>query len=272
MELDRWNRALITGASSGIGEAFARRLAALGTDLVVVARNAERLEILAADLAEAHGVSVEVLVADLAKRTSVRAVAKRLRADPPIDLLVNNAGLGYEGTFTSLDLKRDGGVVDVNVWALHHLTHAAAKTMEKRGQGGILNVSSVAGFGPAPGASTYAATKAFVTTLSTALHDELAPSGITVSCLCPGLTRTEFHQRAEATAADNSPEAFWQTAEEVAQAGLEGLARGKAVVVPGAHNKAYAGLLQVVPSSLSRRIGNLIASIGDRSAGKVQAS
>ncbi|MEM9889665.1 MAG: SDR family oxidoreductase [Actinomycetota bacterium] len=264
MELDRWNRALITGASSGIGDAFARLLASLGTDLVVVARNEERLQALATELSEAHGVDVEVLVADLSKRKDVRSTARRLKDDPPIDLLINNAGLGYEGTFTSLDPKRDSVVVDVNMWALHQLTHAAAGTMEERGQGGIINVSSVAGFGPAPGAATYAATKAFVTTLSQALHDELSSSGVTVSCLCPGLTRTEFHQRAEATAADGAPDAFWQTADEVARAGLEGLARRRAVVVPGAHNKAYAGLLQMLPTSVTRRVGNLIASVGDR--------
>ena len=262
--MDSWNRALVTGASSGIGAAFARLLAAHGTDLVVVARDRARLADLADELGQAHGVDVEILTADLSDRSALNAVADRLMADPPVDLLINNAGLGFAGDFIELDAESESGVVDVNVTAMHRLAHAAATVMSGRGRGGIVNVSSVAGFGPSPRAATYAATKAFVTSLSEALHTELGPKGVVVTCLCPGLTRTEFHSRAGMDDTMNAPEALWQSAEAVARAGLEGVTRGRAVVVPGLHNKAYGGLLRSAPSGLARRIGSAVASISDR--------
>ncbi len=264
MELNRWNRALITGASSGIGRAFAGLLAEQGTELVVVARDRERLERLAEEFVDAHGITVEVLAADLSDREQLGSVVDRLGAESPIDLLINNAGLGFAGDFIELDGEAEAAVVDVNVSAMHRLAHAAATAMSTRGRGGILNVSSVAGFGPSPRAATYAATKAFVTSLSEALHAELGPRGVVVTCLCPGLTRTEFHARAGMDPAETAPDALWQSADDVARAGLEGLARGRAVVVPGVHNKAYGGLLRMAPSGVVRRIGNLVASAADR--------
>ena len=181
--LDRWHRALVTGASSGIGEAAARLLAANGTNLVIVARNRERLESLATELGPGSGVEVEVevLVADLADRAQLAAVAERLHSpDSPIDLLINNAGFGFVGEFVGLDPEAEQSVVDVNVVAMQRLAHAAGSAMSQRGRGGILNVSSVAGFGPSPKSATYAATKAFVTSFSEAIHLELGPHGLSL--------------------------------------------------------------------------------------------
>ena len=258
--LDRWNRALVTGASSGIGHAMARLLAANGCRLVVVARDEARLKALAEDLRRDPGVpddvDVEILVAYLSDRDQVTTVAARLGADDnPIDLLVNNAGFGQSGDFIDLDPERELAVVDVNVAAVQRLAHAAGAAMAARGGGSILNVSSVVGFGPSPGAATYAATKAFVTSLSEAIHMELAPHGVVVSCLCPGLTRTEFQQRAGHDA-DDIPDRLWQSAETVARAGLAGMATGRPIVVPGAHNRALRAAMAAAPSSLVRRVAN----------------
>lgn len=253
---ERWQRALVTGASSGIGRAFAHQLAARGTDLVISARDGERLRQLAAELRTE--VDVEILIADLADRDRLDAVVRRLESPTDsIDLLVNNAGFGFSGDFIDLDRDGETSVVDVNIVALHRLAHAAGTAMSARGRGGILNVSSIAGYGPAPRAATYAATKAFVTSFSEALHAELGPQGVRVSCLCPGLTRTEFQQRA-GSRTDGTPDFLWQSAEAVAAAGLDGLDRGRAVVVPGPHNKVLAAGIRVAPLGLIHRIRNRV--------------
>ena len=248
----RWERALVTGASSGIGRAMAELLARRGTDLVITARDGDRLRALASELRST--VEAEVLVADLGDRAQLDRVVERLGAtEAPIDLLINNAGFGFSGDFIDLDADDETAVVDVNIVALHRLAHAAGTAMSARGRGGILNVSSIAGYGPSPRAATYAATKAFVTSFSEALHAELGPQGVTVSCLCPGLTRTEFQQRA-GSRTDNTPDFLWQTAEEVAEAGLVGLDRGRAVVVPGAHNKILSLGLRAAPITLISQV------------------
>jgi len=149
-------------------------------------------------------------------------------------------------------------MVAVNITALMHLSHAAGVTMKQRGHGGILNVSSVAGFLPAPESSTYAATKAFVTSFSQSLHAELAPAGVHVSCLCPGFTRTEFQDRADYDAG-NIPDKLWQSADEVAEAGLQAVARNKAVEIPGLHNKVAASALKLTPASLLRKASGLLS-------------
>ncbi len=259
VSLDQWNRALVTGASSGIGDSFARLLAANGTDLVVVARDKDRLQTLAAEMESAHGVSVEVLVADLSDREQLALVAERLASvTSPIDLLINNAGFGFSGDFIELDPFLETSVVDVNIAAMHRLAHAAGTAMSARGRGGIINVSSVAGFGPSPKAATYAATKAFVTSFSEALHMELGPLGVVVSCLCPGLTKTEFQERSNFDVA-SVPAALWQMPDAVAEAGLRGLAKGKAIVIPGAQNKALQAAMKAAPAPLVRRVAKLVA-------------
>lgn len=249
--MPRWNRALVTGASSGIGAAIARRLAADGTALVVVARDRERLEALAA----AVGVPTEVLVADLADPADLARVAARLGvAAEPIDLLVNNAGLGYSGRFAELDLGRERNVIAVNVTALHELSHAAAVAMTAAGRGGILNIASVAGYWPSPGGATYAATKAFVNSFSESLHQDLASAGVTVTVSCPGFTRSEFHERAGMDM-QSSPRLLWQDADTVAAHALDAVAAGRARVVPGPLNKLAVGVLKVAPLALVRRLG-----------------
>lgn len=248
--MPRWTRALVTGASSGIGEAIARRLAAEGTELVVVARDTGRLEALAAELA----TPTEVLTADLSERDQADVVAGRLGSDAaPIDLLVNNAGFGLVGAFTDLDFDADRRVVEVNAVVVHQLCHAAAKAMTAAGRGGILDVASVAAFMPTPDGATYAATKSFVVTLSESLHMALAPAGVHVTALCPGFTRTEFQERAEYDVS-HIPDFLWQDADEVARRGLDGVAKGRPRVVTGAPNRFATSALTTLPTPLTRMI------------------
>lgn len=257
---NQWGRALITGASSGIGEAIATRLATDGVDLVLVARRRERLEALAAEL----DTTCEVLVADLSRPEQLETVADRLGStDSPVDLLVNNAGFGAVGDFLETEAASETGMLDVNVAAVHILCRAAGSAMVQRGSGAILNVSSIAGFAPNPRSATYGATKAFVTSLSESLHLELGPQGVVVTCVCPGLTETEFHQRA-GYRPDGVPARTWQTADQVAQAALEGLSAGRAVVVPGRQNKAAVAATRLAPPRLLRRAANRLATLNGK--------
>jgi short-subunit dehydrogenase len=250
--MPRWNRAVVTGASSGIGASIARQLAADGTALVVVARDTDRLDALAAEV----GVDVEVLTADLRDRDDIARIADRIRADEkPVDLVVNNAGLGFIGRFPDLDFEGERSVLDVNVIALHALSYVAAGSLSRRGGGGILNIASVAGYFPSAGSATYAASKAFVNSFSESLHREMKPAGVTVTTSCPGFTRTEFHSRADYDSSTVS-KALWQSADTVATSALKALAKGRARVVPGWKNKIAVGLLKVLPL----RIVRLVAS------------
>ena len=249
-----WNRALITGASSGIGRELARQLAAQGTDLVVVARSQERLQGLAAELGSEHHIQVEVLSADLSGRDQLDLVAQRIETeDRPIDLVINNAGFGFSGYFHELDLAGQSAMVDVNITALHRLSHAAARTMVPRERGGILNISSIAGYMVSPKSATYAATKSFVTSFSEALHEELRGFGITVTAVCPGLTHTEFHERANLDTSDY-PDFAWQSAPDVANEALEALSTKQAKVITGNLNKVLAGGSKLLPSVVVRKI------------------
>lgn len=254
--IGKWNRALITGASSGIGRELARQLAADGSDLVIVARDQERLEALAVELVDEHDIEVEVLPSDLADREQLDTVAARIQnEDRPIDLVVNNAGFGLSGLYHELDLAGQTGMVDVNITALHRLSHAAAQVMVPRQRGGILNISSIAGDLVSPRSATYAATKAFVSSFSEALHEELASFGVTVTTVCPGLTRTEFHERADV---DSSayPDKVWQTATDVATEALEALNNGRARITTGRINKAIAGGVSLLPRAVIRKLAN----------------
>ena len=254
-----YRRALVTGASRGIGEAIARRLASEGVDLVLVARSADDLGTLADALERTQHVTVELLVADLLDTDDLARVAARVSASPSIDLVVNNAGFGTAGRFHQLDVDREHAQVDLNVGALLRLSHAAAATFRERGAGGICNVSSLSAFAPAPQAATYAATKAFVTSFTQALHEELRPAGVHVSVVCPGFTHTGFHDAAAMDAA-GIPEVAWGAADDVARAVIEGLRANRAVVVPGAANRAVAGVTRLLPSGLARRTAGRIAA------------
>ncbi len=246
-------RALVTGASSGIGAAFARRLAGDGYDLVVVARNREALEDLAAECTERHAVEIDVLPADLTRPAERRLVEERLAADPGFELLVNNAGFGTAGRFAESDVEREEQEIALNVVALVRLARAALGPMAARGRGAIVNVSSLAGLGPYPYTATYGATKAFVNSFSEALAEELRGSGVRIQVLLPGFTRTEFQQRAGIDAS-TVPSFAWLEPEAVVDASLAGLARGEVVCIPGRGYRALAGVSGLLPRAAFRRI------------------
>jgi short-subunit dehydrogenase len=242
--------ALVTGASSGLGELTADVLASAGVVTVVVARRADRLEALAAR----HG-NIEVLVADLSTDAGQERVAARIAdVERPIELVVNNAGFGTSGTFHELDAERLGDEIEVNVAALTRLSHAALAAMVPRRRGWLLNVSSVAGFQPAPRLAVYAATKAYVTSLSESLHEEVRESGVHVTALCPGLTRTEFQSVSNTDRySDDYPSAAWTSPELVVRTGLDDVVANKAISVPGTQYKVLSALTNVTPRWIRRK-------------------
>lgn len=248
--------ALVTGSSSGLGECFARRLAASGTDLVLVARNREAMERLGDELADRHGARAEVMVADLAQRRDLGEVAERIRAGD-VDTVVNNAGFGFYGPVVSHRADQEIGMVDVDVAAVVALSHAAMEVMVPRGSGGLLNVASVAGFAATPGSATYSAAKGFVLMFSEALHDEVLDAGVKVSVLCPGFTRTNFQPRAGITAA-GLPSFVWAEATPVVEAGLAALRRNQAVCVPGLLNKVAAASPRFGPRPFVRWVAGRV--------------
>lgn len=255
-----WQRALVTGASSGIGEAMARQLGAAGTALVLVARSADRLEAVADDIRAANDVAVEVLPADLADPAGLAVVEARVAAaEDPVDLLVNNAGYGFEGRFGEIPVDDEDAEIRVNVIALMRLTHAAVRRLTGAGQrGSVLNVASVAGFQPAAGSANYSATKAYVLTFSQSVHEESASRGVNVTALCPGLTRTEFQDRGGYEI--GVPGAFWQSADEVARSGLDAAARGRPVEVTGWHNKVLTTSVRKLPMGVVRWASSQVAT------------
>jgi short-subunit dehydrogenase len=247
------HRALVTGASAGIGAAFARRLARDGYSLVIVARSRERLEEMARELTHDHDVTVEPLPADLTHAAELRVVEDLVARHGGLDLLVNNAGFGTFGSLHSLDPDEEEKEIRLNVVALARLTRAALPGMIKRRRGAIINVSSMAGLAPAPYNATYGATKAFVNSFTEALYEELRGTGVQVQALCPGFTRTEFQERAGIDVS-NIPSFAWMSAESVVEASLDALQRGTVVVVPGMANRVVASLTGAVPRSLTRRL------------------
>jgi short-subunit dehydrogenase len=244
--------ALVTGASAGIGRAFAERLARDQYDLVLVARGADRLEELAKRLSAERGIEVRALPADLVEPADLARVEAELRERTP-DLLVNNAGFGTVGRFAELDVAGEERELRLNALALMRLTHAAVGPMVDRRSGCIINVSSLAGESPAPYSATYAATKAFVTSLTEALSEELRGSGVRVQALLPGFTHTEFQDRA---GIDKSaiPSFAWMDAETVVDLSLAGLERGQVVCVPGLGNRILAPFQRIMPRALVRRV------------------
>jgi uncharacterized protein len=250
--------ALVTGASSGIGAAIARELASRGHGSVLVARREDRLRDLAAELASEHGVRAEPFAADLgrpAERDRLAAAIDELGLD--VEVLVNNAGFGAFGTTHELERDRLLEMVRVNCECLLDLQARYAPSMAARRQGAILNVASTASFQPLPGSGCYAATKAFVLSLTEASHAELRGLGVAVTALCPGPVRTEFGEVAGAGSSEGKlPGPFWTPAETVAQEAVDGLVRNKRVVVPGLLNRAGAVGGQHVPRALVLPVAN----------------
>lgn len=245
---------LVTGATAGIGAAFARRLAAEGHDLILVARSADRLDKDAARLRERYGGDVEALPADLSTRTGCAGVERRLSDENrPVDLLVNNAGFGIDGRFGSAPADREDELIDLNVRAVMRLTHAALPGMRARKSGGILNVSSVAGLVPGGLGATYGASKAWVVAFTEALSLETAGSGVRVSVVCPGFTRTEFHERANVDIS-GLPEFAWLRADDVVAAALRDHRRGAVLSVPSARYRTLATISRLAPRGLTRRV------------------
>lgn len=241
--------ALITGASAGIGRAFAREIAGRGTDLVIVARDAARLNDLARDLRSVHDIDVEVLAADLTDQGDLDRVAARL-GDPqrPIDLLVNNAGLGQKRSFLNNSLENELAAFDLMCRAVLVLSHAAGRAMRERHRGAIINVSSMASF---LATGSYSAEKSFVTVFTESLASELHGSGVTATAVCPGFTHTEFHARARQDLS-SLPDFAWLDADQVARVALDDAAAGKVISVPGAAYKAARVALRFAPRTLLR--------------------
>ena len=247
-----WNRALVTGASAGIGKAMAIELARRGTDLVLVARNAERLERLAGSV----DVAAEVLPADLTDPAELAAVAKRCAATAePIDLLVNNAGIWSFGPLTGPAGEVADTMVALNVAAVVTLSRAAVGPMVEAGRGTILNISSIAGSQPLPNEVVYAASKAFVTFFGQGLHEELRDTGVGVTTVTPGLTRSELHARAgQQRQLSRAPGWLWMEAEQIAHLALKAAARRRVVHVPGLGYRIASSLAEVMPRTFLRKV------------------
>jgi short-subunit dehydrogenase len=243
----------VTGASAGIGTAIAQELARRGHNVVVVARREGRLRELASQLVDDHGVNAHVFAADLgdaAARDRLVAGIDELGVD--VEILVNNAGYGDNGRVYRADRERLLAMVRLNCEALLDLQARYSPAMAERGRGAILNVASTAAFQPIPGTATYAATKAFVLSLSEATHSELKGKGVAVTALCPGPVKTEFAEVAGVGGAEEQvPDLFWSSPEEVAKAAIDGLASGKRVVIPGLLNRAGAIGGQHTPRALA---------------------
>jgi hypothetical protein len=246
-------RAWVTGASAGIGAAFARRLAQEHFDVALVARSRERLAALAAELEKAHGIACDVMPADLTVAAELQRVADAVAGDAGLELLVNNAGFGTVGPLAELDPEREEEEIRLNVTALVRLTRAALPGLIARGHGSIINVSSMAGFQPTPFNATYAATKAFVTCFTESLHEELRGTGVRVQALCPGFTRTEFQERAHIDTG-GIPSFAWMTAESVVESSLAALRRGAVVYVPGFGNRLLATAATAMPRAAVRYV------------------
>jgi uncharacterized protein len=246
--------AVITGASSGIGAMFARKLAARGYDLLLVARREDRLRSLAAELAETYHVSGEVLAADLTADPDRDRVAARLRSAPNLGLLVNNAGFGTLGFFADTDVESQLQMHRLHVLATLHLTHAALENLIPREEGGIINVASVAGFVQTAGSVSYCATKGWMNDFTSGLYSELEvqKSPVKLQALCPGFTLSEFH---DTLGMDRGPipRSLWMTADFVVSESLRGFDEGKLFVIPGWRYKLLVMFLKLMPSWALRK-------------------
>ncbi|MDQ6654080.1 MAG: SDR family oxidoreductase [Acidobacteriota bacterium] len=253
------NTTLITGASSGIGEVFARKLAARGRNVLLVARSEDKLITLCNELGRSNSIRAQYVALDLSQTESAarlfEEVGKRALS---VDMLINNAGFGSMGEFSKLDLARELNMIDLNIKSLVELTHRFLAPMLERKEGTIINVASTAGFQPVPFMGTYAATKAFVLSFSEALWEENRPRGIHIMALCPGVTDTNFF---EAARGHKPPARLSQSPEDVVETALRGLARGKSHVISGWTNFVMVESERLAPRSLVARLaGHMMRS------------
>lgn len=260
--MSRFRRALVTGASSGIGTEIAREYAKRGVDLVLVARREDRLHRLADELTTEFDVTCEVQVADLTGEEGRLEVEQRIVTDQaPVDVLVNNAGMVVDEELADSDPDVRIQEVELNVVAVTRLATCAASTFRSRGAGGILNVSSVTAFWPVPGNATYAAGKAFVLSLSESLHVELADTGVHVTAVCPGFTRTEIFEQGDVDVS-KVPSPMWLDAHDVARSAVDGLEGNDTVVTPGSLWQAMRMASRLTPPPLARRMSPALRRLG----------
>lgn len=258
------NTTLITGASSGIGEVFARKLAARGRNVLLVARSEDKLITLCNELGRSNSIRAQYVALDLSEPDAAnRLFAEAEKRGLTIDLLINNAGFGSMGDFSKLDLARELNMIDLNIKSLVELTWKFIAPMRERKQGAIINVASTAGFQAVPFMATYAATKAFVLSFSEALWEENRPYGIKVMALCPGVTETNFF---EAARGKKPPARVAQTPEEVVETALKGLDRGKSHIISGWTNFFMTQSERLAPRSLITRVAGRMmrAEYGDK--------
>jgi uncharacterized protein len=255
------NLAAITGASAGIGAVFARKLAARGYDLLLIARREDRLRSLAVELAESYRVTADFLTADLAVDADLERVANRVQNEPRLGLLVNNAGFGTIGFFFEADVRSQEQMHRLHVLATMRLTHAALANMAPRNTGGVINVSSVAAFAPSPGSVSYNSTKALINRFTEGVAIELSIKGpqVKMQALCPGFTLSEFH---DVVKMDRSaiPSSLWMSADFVVEESLRGFDRGELFVIPGWRYKLIVAGMKLLPGPLLRRM----AAVGAR--------
>lgn len=246
------NTTLITGASSGIGEAFARKLAARGRNVLLVARSEDKLITLCNELGRSNSIRAQHVTMDLSQPESPsRLFEEAAKRGLTVDMLINNAGFGSFGDFSKLELERELNMIDLNVRSLVELTYRFLGPMRQRKQGAIINVASTAGFQAVPFMATYAATKAFVLSFSEALWEENRPHGIKVMALCPGVTETNFF---EAARGEKPPARVAQTPEDVVETALRGIARGKSHIISGWSNRAMMEAERLAPRDLVTRM------------------
>lgn len=248
--------AFVTGASQGIGKEFVRALSATH-NVFLISRKESDLTAVIKEIGPTSKGILKAIPLDLSKKDNREELYSLLLADQQLDLLVNNAGFGTVGEFCDLPLKAEIDEIHVNVKAVVELSHAALGNFKKKNSGSLINVASIAGYLPAPGSAVYAATKAFVKSFTESLHEEMKPYGVKVQALCPGLTHSDFHQRA-GIRKEKYPNFMWQTSEQVVRESLFSLEKNEAVCITGAVNQSAITLTELLPRGLVRKFSGLL--------------